>query len=220
MEAAMAAHPRLHFVSTGGPVPGLDTDSYARFEQLVARSAHRSRYHLEGWVRADAVAAYVSEADLGVLAERPIYEGLLGSKNRVLQWMGAGLPVLYNRVGDLGDVVEERGLGLTFAAGDAAGLTERLLWAAAHRDELRRMAERAREVARRELTFEATTRELAAWAAAPAFAPDAGTRTRVRRPEDHATVRQRVAGAARRVPLLRGSEGLVRLWRRLLSRSG
>ena len=220
VEAAMGRHPRLHFVSTGGPIRGLETASYDRLKELVAGSPHAKRFHLEGWVRAERVAAYVSEADVGVLAERPIYEGLLGSKNRIVQWMGAGLPVVYNRLGDLGDLLDQRGLGLTFGVGDAPALAERLLWAVDHREELRRMAGSAREAARRELTFEATTRELVAWAAAPAFAPDAGVRARVRGPEDHATLRQRAAAAARRLPVLRRSEGLVRLWRRLLSGKG
>jgi hypothetical protein len=100
LEGAMDREPRLHFVATGGAVPGLDSSTWERFRELVLRSPHRERFHLEGWVTGDRVAGYVEEADLGVLADRMVYEGLLGSKNRVLQWMGAGLPVL-NRLGDL-----------------------------------------------------------------------------------------------------------------------
>ncbi len=75
------------------------------------------------------------------------------------------------------------------------------------------MAGRARDVAHRELTFEATTRPLVEWAAAPRRAPDAGRR--VRDPWGHAGLRQRVATVVRRVPGLRRSETLVGLWRRL-----
>jgi glycosyltransferase involved in cell wall biosynthesis len=219
LEAAMGREPRLHFVATGGAIPGLDSSTWERFQDRVARSPHRARFHLEGWVPGDRVAGYVEEADLAVLADRPVYEGLLGSKNRVLQWMGAGLPVVYNRLGDLGDLLADRELGLTFAPGDAAGLADRLAWAAAHGEELRRMAERAREVAQRELTFEATTRPLVEWAADPRRAPDAAVRRRIRGPADHAEWRQRLAGLARRLPGVPGSEGLVRLWRRLSRRA-
>jgi glycosyltransferase involved in cell wall biosynthesis len=214
LDAAMDRDPRIHFVATGGAIPGLDPSTFERFRGLVDRSPHRERVHLEGWVPGDQVAGYVAEADLGVLADRPIYEGLLGSKNRVVQWMGAGLPVLYNRVGDIGDLLEERGLGLTFPSGDAAALAERLAWAAAHAGERRAMATRAREHARRELSFEATTRPLVEWAQAPCRAPDAGRRARG--PWDHAEPRQRAARLVRRVPGLRRSETLVALWRRLL----
>ena len=215
LEAAMGREPRLHFVATGGPIPGLDSSTWERFQELVLRSPQRERFHLEGWVPGDRVAGYMEEADLGVLADRPVYEGLLGSKNRVLQWMGAGLPVLYNRLGDLGDLLADRALGLTFAPGDPGGLAERLTWAAGHGEELRRMATRAREVAQRELTFEATARPLVEWAADPRRAPDADTRRRVRGPADHAEWRQRLASVVRRVPGVRGSEALARLWRRL-----
>ena len=216
LELAMSREPRIHFVATGGAVPGLDATTWDRFGALVERSPHRERFHLEGWVSAERVATYEAEADLGVLTDRPIYEGLLGSKNRVVQWMGAGLPVAYNRMGDLGDLLEERALGLTFPPGDASAFAERVAWAAGHGADLRGLAERAREVARRELTFEATTLPLREWAADPRRAPDAARRRRVRSPWDHAGPRQRVAAMVRQVPGLRRSEALVRLWRRLL----
>ena len=200
-------------VSTGGAIPGLDAGTYARFCALVARSPHRERFHIEGWVQAKRVASYAAEADVGVLADRSTYEGLLGSRNRIVQWMGAGLPAVCSRVGEIADLLAERELGLTFPAGDADALAERLLWAAGNTEELRTMAARAREYARAELGFEATTRPLTSWAADPRPAPDA--RSRVRAPRDHATLRQRLAGLGRRVPVARRSEPLVRLWRRL-----
>ena len=151
----------------------------------------RSRYHLLGWVAAELVPRYQAEMDLGILSEIPIYEGQLGHKNRVVQWMGGGLPVLYNRVGDLGDLLAgvraaEGGLGLTFPAGDAPALAERLGWAAAHPGELAGMAERAQAYTLEHLTFEATTRDLVAWAAAPAYAPDAKIRRGIATPADFA----------------------------------
>jgi glycosyltransferase involved in cell wall biosynthesis len=213
LEAAMAREPRVHFVATGGAVVGLGTATWDRFVELVGRSPHRERYHLVGWVSAEEVEGFVCESDLGILADRPFYEGLLGNKNRVVQWLGSGLPALYNRYGDLGDLLEERRLGLTFPPGDPGALAERLLWAVEHPADLRELAARAREFAARELTFEATARPLVEWAASPRRAPDAARR--VRDPWGHAELRQRVAAAVRRVPGLRGSETLVALWRRL-----
>ena len=60
--------------------------------------------------------------------------------------------------------------------GDAEGLADQICWAAEHRLELARMAERARAYAEEYLSFSATTRELLEWAASPTFAPDAGFR--------------------------------------------
>ncbi|MDH3403499.1 MAG: glycosyltransferase [Acidobacteriota bacterium] len=172
LDAAMEAEESVVFVSTGGAIDGHDDSTYARFRELVAASAHRSRYHLAGWVKREAVPAYVAEADLGVLTDRPMYEGTLGSKNRVVQWLATGLPAVYNRVGDIGDYLARGRFGLTFPVGDAAALGERILWAARNRDELAEMAERARRACRRDFSFTATTVDLRAWAAAPSHAPD------------------------------------------------
>ena len=214
LEAAMDREQRVHLVATGGALAGHDTSTWMRFNALVERSPHRARFHVEGWLPADRVAGYVAAADLAVLADRLIYEGLLGSKNRVPQWMGAGLPVVYNRLGDLGDLLAT-GLGLTFPPGDAAALAERIGWAVGHPAELREMAGRARQAAIADLGFASSTRSLVAWAASPGRAPDAASRARIRDPGDHAGTRQRLTALARHVPGLRGNESLVRLWRRL-----
>lgn len=215
--AAMARDPRIRFVSTGGAIDGHDAETYARFRRLVAASAAADRFHLEGWVQRELVASYLAEADLGVLTDRPIYEGLLGSKNRVVEWMAVGLPVLYNRQGDLGDLLEREELGLVFTMGDAGEMADRIVWAVGHPRELGEMAERARRRSRRELSCEATTRELVAWAAAPRRAPDAALRRPLGSPLDfevpdpQETLREARAAAVRHAP------GLA-WWRRALAR--
>lgn len=215
---AMARDARIHFASTGGGIRGHDDETYARFESLVAGSRERERFHLEGWVRSELVPAYVEEADLGVLTERPIYEGLLGSKNRIIQWMGARLPVAYNRMGDLGDLLAAERLGLTFAVGDAQGLQEAILWAASHPGELTEMTDRACRYAKERLTFEATTRGLLEWAQAPAFAPDHSYRGKIRTPADHAAVHQKIADRAKQVPVVQRSPRVRSWWKSFVER--
>ncbi|MCZ6727831.1 MAG: glycosyltransferase family 4 protein [Acidobacteria bacterium] len=172
LEQAMDEETSLHFVSTGGAIEGHDDTTYARFRRLVSDSSHRSRFHLAGWVKRRLVPRYVAEADLGVLTDRPMYEGILGSKNRVVQWMAAGLPVAYNEVGDIGEYLAEGDLGLTFPVGDAPALAGRLVWAARHPEELAAMADRAAMACRRDFALAATTAELREWAAEPSHAPD------------------------------------------------
>jgi glycosyltransferase involved in cell wall biosynthesis len=219
LEAAMRRDPRIHFLSTGGEIPGHDEKTYRDLAGLIAASPLRDRFHLEGWVPAEHVLAYWSDADLGVLTERTMYEGVLGSKNRIVQWMGFGLPVAYNRVGDLGDALAERGLGLTFPVGDADTLAERMLWAAQHRAELREMCGKARRYVEEELSFAATTAELRAWAAHPVGAPDTGHKGCALSPADHTTTLQKIAAATVQVmPSVRESPRLRSLWRRLLAR--
>ncbi len=172
LESAMAADASVHFVSTGGAIAGHDDSTYARFQQLVEDSRFRKRFHLAGWVKRELVPAFVAEADLGVLTDRPMYEGVLGSKNRVVQWMAAGLPCVYNRVGDVGDLLAREEVGLVFEVGNSADLARQIVWAAGHRAELRGMAQRARRLCERDLSVEKATLALRAWSARPTHAPD------------------------------------------------
>ena len=101
-----------------------------------------------------------------------MYEGTLGSKNRVVQWLATGLPAIYNRVGDIGDYLAQGNFGLTFPVGDAGALARCLVWAARHPREVEAMADRARVACREDFSFFTTTIELREWAAAPSRAPD------------------------------------------------
>ncbi|MEO7795716.1 MAG: glycosyltransferase family 4 protein [Thermoanaerobaculia bacterium] len=174
LEKAMERNSRIRFISTGGEVPGHDDSTYRELVERTSASRFAERFELHGWVIADELPAIVSNSDLGLLTEKPIYEGMLGSKNRVVQWMSTGLAVAYNQIGDLGELLERRRLGLTFPVGDADALADRLCWAAENPGEIASMAERARAYALAHLTFSSTCRELLAWAERPAFAPDAG----------------------------------------------
>src|SRR5262249_33888342 len=156
---------RIRFVSTGGEIPGHDESTYRELTDRAARSRFADRFDLRGWVIADELPAIVADCDLGVLTERPIYEGQLGSKNRVEQWMSHGLAAAYTRAGDRAEPLERGGLGLPFPVGDAEPLADRLCGGADHPAELAQMAERATEYAHRQLTAAATTRDLIAWAA-------------------------------------------------------
>ena len=184
LEEAMESDSRFHFVSTGGAIPGHDEETYATLEQRIATSPHRDRYHLRGWVSADEVHSHWAAADLGVLTEHEMYEGELGSKNRIIQWLGYGLPVAYNQVGDLGELLEQREIGLVFDRGNAGQLAERIRWAADHRDQLTDMAVRAKRYVGDELSFEKTTSELVSWAERPEFAPDRSLIDTVSSPSD------------------------------------
>lgn len=183
LERAMERNSRIRFVSTGGEIPGHDESTYGDLVERARRSRFADRFDLRGWLLADQLPVVVADSDLGVLTEKPIYEGMLGSKNRIVQWMSSGLAVAYNDIGDLGELLESRRLGLTFPVGDADTLADRLCWAADHPQEVAAMADRARRFAQEHLSFKATTKALVAWAANPAFAPDRGFKPGERKPE-------------------------------------
>jgi len=223
LETVMQARREVHFLSTGAEITGHDETTYARFVRLVEGSPFRARIHLRGWVPGSDVLAHWAAADHGVLAEQPIYEGALGSKNRIVQWLGHGLPVLYNRMGELGELIAGERLGLTFASGDADDLAARIAWACEHRGELAEYAARARAYVAEKLTFEATTTPLVAWAADPRFAPDregAPGAAAARGFSIQALAAKELLQALKTVPGVRRSQLLRRVWRWLKRHRG
>ena len=163
----MGELPDLHFVSTGGMVDGHDELSYARFQELVAKSSFRDRFHLQGWLPADQVPAYYRESDLGINIDSFNYETIFGARNRLVNMMAAGLAVLTTRGTEISAIIERENIGMTFPIGDHERLASCIHRAAANPDETRAMGLRGRDYVLREFSYEATTRHLQKWAHSP-----------------------------------------------------
>lgn len=172
VDAAMERDPDIHFVSTGGAVDGYDTRTYGRFQRLVATSSHRDRYRLLGWRPKREILHHYAEADLGICVDLPIYEGELGSKNRVLDWMKSGLPAVCTEVTELASTLRRERIGFTHPPGDWEALRDTLLQRARDREHTRRTGERARAFGLEHFGYEATARPLTTWAKEPGGAPD------------------------------------------------
>lgn len=172
LEGAMEANPEVWFVSTGGAVEGHDEVNYPRFCRRIETSRFRDRFVLQGWLPKHEATDHYFEADVGINIDKYMYEGLLGSKNRVLDWMRAGLPALIGDLPELAAEVDERGMGFVFPLGDAPALTAAILELAADREKVREAGRRAREYGATHLTFDQTARPLVTWASDPRPAPD------------------------------------------------
>jgi glycosyltransferase involved in cell wall biosynthesis len=90
---AMEKDPRIHYVSTGGPLRGHDEWSFHRFAERAKASPHGRRFHLLGWVPTESLPAVYARADLGLFVDLPCYEAELGARTRVLAALERGLPV-------------------------------------------------------------------------------------------------------------------------------
>jgi len=170
--AAMKKESSIKFVSTGGEIPEQDTTTYPRFLQMIKGSEFSERFYMKGWVPGEDVPNYYLESDLGVNIDKDILEVKLGSKNRILDWMRAGLVTISSNVCELTDIIEKKKLGYTFRAGDARGLEKKLLKAYKERKKLALVAKKAKVYASKHFSFEKTTECLKAWCEKPRFAPD------------------------------------------------
>lgn len=172
LERAMAQCPDMHFVATGGAIAGHDERTFERFRALSRRSASAARRHLLGWVPSEVVDALFGEADLGINIDARNWETHLGARNRIISMMAAGLPVLTTRGTEISEDLAAAGVVLTAPMGDPAAFTDQLLRAREDEIALRTLARRGQEFVRKHYSYEATTRELAAWVAHPQRAPD------------------------------------------------
>lgn len=173
LELAMDQRPELTFVATGGEIAGHDDRTARDFRERVAASHHARRFLLLGQLPRQEAESWLRRAQLALITEKKLYERELGSSGRVSGWLAAGKAILCSGCSELAQELSARELVLTYEAGDAASLAEKLVYAAAHPQRLRELAGRAADYARRHLTYEATTGPLRAWARQPRRAPGA-----------------------------------------------
>ncbi len=94
LERAMAADPRIHFAATGGAIAGHYAGGFEWFAGQVEKSAHQDRYRLLGWIPVGQVPRVIHEADLAMNIDLACAEGRFGTRNRILDWLGAAIPTI------------------------------------------------------------------------------------------------------------------------------
>ncbi len=172
LEEAMAQHPSIRYVSVGANTYQGPDNVYQRFLAMVERSPFRDRFHMLGWRPWSEIARFYRESDVGLNIDALHYETLYGTRTRLVEMIGAGLPVVTTLGAELSYLLEAAEAARTFAIGDATTLARHLVALATEPGLRERLAANALRYAREELSFERTTRELRKWVAAPSPAPD------------------------------------------------
>ena len=172
LDGAMGKDPNIHFISTGGVIDGVDEKTYPYFQNLVAKSEHKDRFHLKGWIPFEQVPAHYLESDIGINVDNNCYESIYGARNRITDMLKAQLPVITTLGTEITRIVKEAGCGLTFPIRNPKALSELLLYAAEHREEIREMGKRGRIYFQEHFTFREATRPMWTWARHPTHAPD------------------------------------------------
>ena len=172
LEWAMARDPMVHFVATGGAIPGHADAVLDTFRESADSSPHRSRYHLVGWVAAEEFPGYLAASHLAICVDFPCMETLVGTRSRLLEAMAAGLPILMTRGTELSIEIERAGVGWVVAPRHPRALGERILELARDRESLARKGREARDFVERSFSIERTLQPLVRWVEKPCFAPD------------------------------------------------
>jgi len=119
-------------------VPGPEHWRAQRLLKVAAKAGVSDRVHLLPPVATDAITHYLSDADLGV---HPLAAGLpnheMALPNKLFDYLFSGLPVVVTDVALMGGFVRERGVGVTFADGDAADCARAVRDALGQIEELR-----------------------------------------------------------------------------------
>jgi glycosyltransferase involved in cell wall biosynthesis len=163
LEQAMAGCEALTFVSTGGPVEGHDQDSHARFWSRARSSRFAARFESLGRLPRGAALEALASSHVLLSVSRPCLEAEVGSRQRLVEALAHGRPVVATLLGDLAAAVQDGGAGLVVPPGDPDALAAALLRLARNPALLRETASRARALWEARFREEATTEALQSW---------------------------------------------------------
>jgi len=145
IEAArlMQRDPELQFVFSGDG---------ERREQWESQARGLANIVFTGWCDRPQLAWLARHAWIGLAAYKP--GALMSLPNKLFEYMSAGLPVVSSLGGEAAELIAQRELGVSFAAGEAAELAAELRSLAASGDRVARYAANARSVFEREFAAE------------------------------------------------------------------
>ncbi len=173
LEGAMAQVPELHFVSTGGGLPPHDSATYPHFCQLVESSPYRERFHLLGWLPYETVHNYYYEANLGIILDKWSYEGELGSRTRLVDWLKYGLSAVVTVTAEVTAELVAAGAAFAFPHGDTEALAALLIDLANDPSRVKQAAEQGQNLVLEKYHYKVACAPLVEWVASPKRAPDA-----------------------------------------------
>lgn len=179
LERAMEKDRRVRCVVTGGAITGHHEDGYNRFRALISKNGYESRFHLLGWLPTRDVDRVTLECDMGINIDLPIYESLLGSRNRMLFWLQCGVSILTTVTTEISQILTEHDLAYGVPPGNAALAAAKILEAVNNPYERKLRAVRGKRFAYRYLTYDETVQPLLRWAENPVKAADNQERARL-----------------------------------------
>lgn len=171
LEEAMARCEGIVFVSTGAAVFDGAASPHRVFWDRVRGSRFAARFEDRGRLpRADALAV-LAGSHVALAIARPSLEAELGSRQRAVEAMAYGRPVVITALGDLAQAIGKAEAGLAVPPGDAGALASALLRLAADRGALAVHARNARAWWESSATPRVATAPLREWVAAPSRWP-------------------------------------------------
>ncbi len=172
LEEVFSRFSNVYFVSTGGEITSHDEITYKQFLKQIQNSRYRSRFVMRGWIPFNEVAAYVRESNVGINIDLFSYEGILGSRNRLMDWMHSKLPIITSELCELSKVIKKHSLGITFQPENTSELVDVLCQTITNSVMLESFAEKAFDYCNRYYSADATTKPLQEWVVSPEKAPD------------------------------------------------
>jgi len=179
LEESMKRIPKLYFLSIGGGTKGYNEKIYDDFCAKTTASPHKDRYILCGWVPFQDVPRYYAQSDVGINIDRFTYEGVLGSRNRILQFLAHGLPVVTTPLSEISIQLAKRGLvycfrmknekGCTFVTEPLPLLLQNL---SADPEKLKQTGRLGQKVILEEYNYTRTAAPILDWLVAPSRSPD------------------------------------------------
>ena len=174
LRAAMEKIPNLYYLSTGGETKGYNEKVYGEFLRGLEGFPEnfRKRIVLKGWLPYEVNARLTSQADLGLNVDRWTYEGMLGSRNRIVQFLALEVPVLTTPLSEVSLDLEMAGAVATFEIGNAQEFAATIAQLESDRPRLKEIARKGRLFVETNYDFSATMVSALRWVAGPSFAPD------------------------------------------------
>jgi glycosyltransferase involved in cell wall biosynthesis len=168
---AIKKNEKIHFVSTGGAIQGLNNITFKNFLYLIDHSPFAHHFHFLGWVKTKDIPHVYTESDCGINVDKICTETLTGARNRINEMLKFELPVITTLGSEIAEELKSHHIGLTCASGNHQQITQAILKLADDHDLGAELAQKGKKYWRHYCSYQYTLKQLLAWLNQPTFAP-------------------------------------------------
>lgn len=180
LEKAMAENAKIHFLTTGGIIKGVDEKSYPRFQERVQKSRFKNRFYLLGWVKTEEIPLIYERADCLINVDFDCAETMMGARNRLNEGLKFGLPIITTLGSEIAEEIVKNNAGLGSKNGDYLNLAKNIINLSKDKKLQKKLVKNGQNLLKEKYSAKICIKPLMEWLKNPQKAPDNGKMIKMR----------------------------------------
>ncbi len=172
LEKAMKKNPKIHFITTGGAIKGVDEDSYPRFHKRIKKSKFKNHFHLLGWIKTEKIPLVYAQSNSIINTDFDCTETTMGARNRLTESLKFSKTIITTLGSEIAKEIVEHEAGLGVNNGDHKNLAEIIYKLSKDKKLQEKLVKNGQKLLKEKYSDKICMKPVLEWIKNPQLAPD------------------------------------------------